>query len=271
MKREPDISRIAAPSWVLPGTILENCRFLEGRVDEVSLLFFDAESSLAYTRQDLPPELARLSLAYHVHLPVDLPWERGGKAAASVCLRLMDKVTFLNASRCVLHPPGADAPFAGAALLEAFAREWKAAGRSPADVHVENIRENDLSALIGSGALGGAELGVCLDLGHMLAYGQDSLARMATGAALEAGTGGFKAGMLHLSAPGTGRKSAHLPLDALDGKDAALGEALCSVLAPGGIVVAEFFAWDYVAVSLPVIREWMAKAPLRAANGEVTA
>ena len=31
--------QISAPSWVIPGTIAENCRFLAGKVDEVALLF----------------------------------------------------------------------------------------------------------------------------------------------------------------------------------------------------------------------------------------
>ena len=28
---------IAAPSWVIPGTVAENCKYLQGRVDEVGL------------------------------------------------------------------------------------------------------------------------------------------------------------------------------------------------------------------------------------------
>ncbi|GFM37750.1 cobamide remodeling phosphodiesterase CbiR [Desulfovibrio psychrotolerans] len=95
---------IAAPSWVVPDTLAANCRFLAGRVDEVGLLFFETKACLAYTRQDLPPDLAGLPLAWHVHLPLDLPWH-DPEETARVCLALMDKVAFLGARRAVLHPP----------------------------------------------------------------------------------------------------------------------------------------------------------------------
>lgn len=31
--------KLAAPSWVIPGTVADNCHFLSGKVDEVALLF----------------------------------------------------------------------------------------------------------------------------------------------------------------------------------------------------------------------------------------
>lgn len=253
--------RLAAPSWVIPGTVQENCRFLEGKVEEAALLFFDADASLAYTRRDLPLELAALALSYHVHLPLLLPWEAGGGAVAGICLSLMEKVDFLGAFRCVLHPPAEVAPSAGALLLEEFAAAWEKAGRSPADVCVENTRENSLAALLGTGLFGEGGLGVCLDLGHILAYGQDALAEAVMRRGCGPLSGGDVVRMLHYSAPGragAGGKGAHLPLTELDAAGSALGESMCAVLAPGGIVVAEFFSWGYVVRSLPVIRQWLA-------------
>ncbi|CAK7047760.1 MAG: hypothetical protein DELT_00901 [Desulfovibrio sp.] len=251
---------IAAPSWVIPGTVYENCRFLEGKVDEAALLFFDAEACLAYTRQDLPVELAALDLSYHVHLPLSPSWEKGGAFVAEMCLRLMEKVDFLGAARAVVHPPGSEYPDAGAPLLESFAARWQNAGRSPADVFIENTRENDLAVLLENERLIAAGVGLCLDLGHMLAYGQKALAQYVFKKMAQPGAGGPRVGMVHCNAPGSGeggeKKSAHLPLDRLDNEGATLGKALCAVLDPEGIIVAEFFSWEYVARSLPVIREW---------------
>ena len=53
---------MAAPSFVLPGNIVENVRFLAGRVEEVALCFFENAACLAYTEQDLPPDLRDLPL-----------------------------------------------------------------------------------------------------------------------------------------------------------------------------------------------------------------
>lgn len=263
--------RIAAPSWVFPGSVLENCRFLEGKVDEAALLFFDAESSLAYTRQDLPPELSSLSLSYHVHLPSSLPWDKGGGAVAALCLTLMEKVEHIAASRCVLHPPAADSAGAGANLLEAFAREWEKAGRSLPDICVENTRENDLAALITRGFFDDTGVGVCFDLGHMIAYEQHELVRLVSSSRASSVFGGSTVRMIHYTAPGrggeSGEKSAHLPLTTLDGAGMALGETLCALLSPEGIVVAEFFSWDYVVASLPIIRRWLAKRARNTARG----
>lgn len=246
--------RLAVPSWVIPGTVYENCLFLAGKADEVGLLFLETAPCLAYGRQDLPPDLADLSLTFHVHLPGDLPWTRGGGAVAAICLALMDKVAFLGVRRAVLHPPVPARGDAPRKILDDFARSWCLGGRQLDDVLLENIRGNDLTGLQGMFGPGG--FGLCPDLGHILAYGQyallDMLATLPKAAAPR---------MLHCSAPGkalSGGAGAHLPLDVLDGEGLDVGRTLCSLLADGGIIVAELFDWGYVARSLPIIEEWLA-------------
>ena len=247
--------RLAAPSWVLPGTIADNCLFLAGRVDEAALLFFETAASLAYTRHDLPLEMADYGLRYHVHLPLDLPWEKGGESVAARCLALMEKVVFLDAMRAVLHPP----PEGGGAerALEDFAAAWAGAGRSVSDVLLENTRDNDLCGLWP--CIAGAGFGLCLDLGHILAYGQARLRREIMSGMLPHAV---RPGMVHCNAPGSGLeggapRGAHLPLDSLDADGIALGKALCALLAANGVAVAEFFDWEHVMRSLPVMDRWL--------------
>ena len=253
--------RIAAPSWVMPGSILDNCLFLDGKVDEIELLFLETASCLAYGRQDLPPDLAGLSLSFHVHLPSDLPWEEGGKKTASICLALMEKVDFLEAKKAVLHPPdNTNRTRTGKckAALEDFAREWERAGRAARDILLENTGENDLAGC--AGMFGPEGFGLCPDLGHVLAYGQDALVAMLDELPEEA-----RPGMVHCSAPGSGLpgrapRGAHLPLDALDAAGLAMGETICSFLSPGGVLVAELFNWEYIERSLPVVQKWRTAA-----------
>ena len=82
--------RLAAPSFVLPGTVAANARFLAHKVDEVALCFFEARACLAYGPEDLPPDLADLPLRWHVHLPVDQPWpaRAAGAHPAAACVAL---------------------------------------------------------------------------------------------------------------------------------------------------------------------------------------
>lgn len=250
--------RLAAPSWVVPGTIWENCVFLQGVVDEVALLFFEEESCLKYGRRDLPAELADLSFSWHVHLPSDPGWwGRGGQEVCRSCLSLLEKTDFLGADRAVLHPPCAGGG-ADARLLDSFAREWTKAGRSPKDVLLENTRENDLIGLADCVSANG--FGLCVDLGHMLAYEQRALAAMVADASAPLWTKAGRPRMAHINAPGKGeRQSAHLPLDALDAAGKELGESLCSLVADDGVIVAEFFDWRYVSQSLPLIDDWRSR------------
>lgn len=250
-------SKLAAPSWVFPGTIWENCVFLEHKVDEIALLLMETKSCLAYGRHDLPPALADLDIGWHAHLPLDLPWDAGGEAVAGVCLTLMDMIAFLGADRAVLHPPRAGAE--AVELLDSFAVAWRKAGRSCRDLLLENTRENDLSSL--GPCIARNAFGVCLDLGHMLAHGQSELIAMVTGERPPLWSKDAPPRMAHLNAPGSGlsgeaEAGAHLPLDTLDNVGLALGADLCSILAGDAVIVAEFFDWRYVERSVPIIARW---------------
>lgn len=253
----PGKRKLAAPSWVFPGTIWENCVFLEDKVDEIALLLMETTSCLDYGRHDLPPELADLDVSWHAHLPLDLPWNAGGEAVAGVCLTLMDMIEFLGADRAVLHPPRAEEEAAG--LLDSFAAAWRKAGRSCRELLLENIRENDLSGL--GPCIAENAFGVCLDLGHMLAYGQSELIAMVRGERLPVWPKDAPPRMGHLNAPGSGLPGeagagAHLPLGTLNDAGLALGAGLCSILAGDAVIVAEFFDWRYVEESLPILARW---------------
>ena len=246
---------------------MENCTFLEGKVDEVALLLFETETSLARVRHDFPLELTSLDLRFHAHLPLDLPWERGGAVVAEICLELLDKIDFLNLTGAVLHSPPVQSGKGGIGscleAITAFAETWRAAGRRTMDVLLENTHENDLTCLEKfflpqEGTEGFSNtFGLCPDLGHILAYGQESFRQL-----LQALPDCARPRMLHCSAPGakiagSGLTGSHQPLDFLDTDGLVLGKALCSCLAPGAVIVAELFDWRYFQRSLPIIHSWL--------------
>lgn len=238
--------RLAAPSFVLPGTVAENARFLAGRVEEVGLCCFEAAACLAYTDADLPPELARLPLRWHLHLPVDLPWEAGGAAAADTALAVLDRVAYLGPQLAVLHPPaGAQGPETAAAhALAAFAARWRRRGAP--QLLLENIRGCELTGL-GAAFLDRHGLGVCLDVGHLLGYAQASLL---------ASELPERARLIHWSAPGDRPGHArHLPLDACTREQRAVAAALLRRFSPEAVHLLEVFHWAGVAASRRYLAE----------------
>lgn len=219
--------KVAAPSWVIPGTVAENCRFLDGRVDEVALLFFETKSCLAYTVEDLPHDLNGLGLSFHIHHPLDLPWDEGGERVAQVVLALNEKAAHLSPQAHVVHPPAAGKE--AGQLLRDFATAVSAGGIAVETVLFENIKENSLLGLVETIRQCGMK--ICLDLGHILAYAQHGLLR-------EEQLFGLVR-MVHLNAPG--KDGRHLGLDQLDRHGFETIDVLLSLIDKDGVVTIEVF------------------------------
>ncbi|RXF77047.1 sugar phosphate isomerase/epimerase, partial [Desulfovibrio sp. DS-1] len=176
---------------------------------------------------------------------------------ARVCGLLLDRVAFLGAHRAVLHPPtpqqaeaagfsGADGP---ARLLAAFLREWTRHGRDPACLLLENIAGQDLTDLLP--VIGDGNCKVCLDMGHVLTYGQHRLP--ASAALLE------RVGMVHVHAPGG--MDRHRALTELTAEEAAWAARVLPALPPDAVLMVEVFAWDGVLASLPVLERLLDGEP----------
>jgi hypothetical protein len=220
---------LAAPSCVLPADVGTNCAALARHFPELGLCFFETEACLAYGEADLPPGLDALPVRWHLHLPLDLPWERGPLAVAETILALAEKVAGLAPWAYVLHPP--EEPEQLSALALALAQR---PGRTirPEALLVENIQGRDLARMWPT--VRGLGLGVCLDLGHMLERGQEDFLNLP---GLWAQTR-----MLHLNAPDRARPGRHAALDSLDAAGRALLGQMLSAFAPGGTVVLELFS-----------------------------
>ncbi|SKA88312.1 hypothetical protein SAMN02745704_02104 [Paucidesulfovibrio gracilis DSM 16080] len=271
--------RIAAPSWLHPGPVSENCAWIADNlahtVDEVALMFLETESCLAYSREELLPpwlqapslpadelpetgsaftddELAALTaaeadedsvpkpdLSFHVHLPLDLPWDQGFNTAWRKIEALIQKAEPMHPRRYVLHPPPQGVS------LRMLAGQFAAAGVKPRRVLLENIQGCDLSEIwpevLDSG------FGACVDLGHILLYSQFPM--------LALPGLGERVDMLHLSAPDPFRPGRHLPLSHLDDNGRLLLRSMLDALTPGATVVLEVFDADGFQESLETLWE----------------
>lgn len=238
---------MAAPSWVMPGTVLENCQLLAPLADEVGILFFETEASLAAGAAELPAELAAFPLSYHVHLPVDLPMHQPEKAA-TIAATLVAKLEFLGVQRAVVHPPaGENAPSLVQRFVEAFG-----ACRQGVSLLWENTKESNLLEI--ATVLLALNQRICLDIGHLLAYEQESLLLVP---ALLA-----QVDMVHINAPGEkGQRSRHACLSTMPPAQVAVAKAALAATPPQAVLMFELFRLQEVEKSVPLVRQWLECAP----------
>ncbi|MBO4301563.1 MAG: hypothetical protein J5861_08185 [Desulfovibrio sp.] len=231
---------MAAPSWVIPANLAENVLFLAGKTDEVGLCLFETQACCAYGPDDIPPSLANLPLRWHVHLPLDLPWNAQTNISARSALDIMDRVTFLKPRLAVLHPPEGQ-PAVQRRLLSAFFQCWHQETDIP--LVLENTEYCDLTSL-GTSFLKEHGAGMCLDVGHLLGYDQQRLL---------ASDLPEQAVLLHWSAPGDHDR--HLPLTALTPPQRRIVSDLATRLSPSATHMIEVFHWSGYVASLPVLAQ----------------
>jgi len=213
--------RLSVPSYVIPGTYVENLRFLEANTAQrdVELLFFiyddDARALLRAEARDIASFAPRFG--FTVHLPDSIAPEHEEILEA----------TAAYASSFVVHPPrGPEGMAAFVATLEA----WR--GRYGQD---RFLLENTRLALLYAAeeALAASRLGLprlCADIGHLLMEGEEPSAWVAARA--------DRISELHVHGF-DGRKD-HVPFGP--------GEAWIGAMAPfardfDGIVEVELFSW----------------------------
>ncbi len=261
-------------------------------MDEVGLLFLQAQACLSYTEEDLPVWLTRTGLRFHVHLPLDLPWEAGQSHVWEIVAGLRRKAAFLRPWAFVLHPPGAWSevwPSASSSAcssacsrfarrstppqvcppsekgvafgqcfgsLQDFVRLWGQggdqeggqAGGQAGELLLENTRENDLVGLWP--LIQSANLGICLDLGHLLVHEQQTHRLPGIWPHVR---------MVHLSAPGQfgadGRpRDGHRSLAALDHRGRSLLEEILGRIRPDCVLMLEVFEPEGFMESLNMLR-----------------
>lgn len=214
---------LAATSFTWPSTVAENCRRLAGRFDEAAVVMFETEACLDYGPGDLSDDLPGLGLKYHVHLPLDLPWQTPEAAFRAVeCLT--DMTAYLDPWAYVLHPPP------DGVCLSELARFWRDQGKTPGSLLLENTEDRALSEVWDAVLEHG--FGVCLDLGHLLAYAQED--------DLELPGLWDRVRMAHVYSPGPGAR--HEALSGLNSRGLTYLMRVLENLCPGSTVVLEVFS-----------------------------
>ena len=225
--------RLAAPSCVIPDRVGPNCRALAPLVREVGLMLLETRGCLDYDARDLPLDLPGLGLSYHVHLPLDLPWDKGIAAVCAALFSLEQKIAFLCPHGYVLHPPS---PGDLSLLL-----------RHRSDLTsvlcIENTRQSDLHEIWEE--ITALNLGVCLDVGHMVSYGQEGMLRLP----------GFFERIRILHVYGGESEHGHAGLDTLP--DPGLLREILLRVRGDCVLVVEIFHLDELVRSLSLLKSWL--------------
>lgn len=240
---------LAFPSWVIPGDITENAYFLAGKketgVREIGLCFFESTACLNYDGTALSQALCHLDFSWHVHLPLDL-FKEPPEKAATIALKLMDKISFLNVTRAVIHPP------AQLQDLKHFVHAWSQSRRNAKDLLLENTQKVPLATTLTLAEQTGC--GVCLDFGHALAelHSKEESESKFRNSLIKAAS---CASIVHMNAPEKKELASekHLPLTTLSPQEQILARHMLAALPPECIIMLELFSWHDIQASLPIL------------------
>jgi sugar phosphate isomerase/epimerase len=184
--------RLATTSYIIPGAILPNIRFLGRHLDEVELVLYESQGVHNLPTPAEIRALASLSadfdLTYNVHLPGDLffgdPDPALRQEFCTTALRFYERTLNLNPTAYVLHLDSRKADgeveadqVAWHQRIQASLETLQSQGIDLRQVVVENL-EYPLDRLVPFAAA--FDMGLCLDIGHLLRYGhnvQDQLER----------------------------------------------------------------------------------------------
>lgn len=196
-------------------------------------MLLETEGCLGYDETDLPPHLTALNLSFHAHLPLDLPWQAGAAIVDKAIRGLESKIAFLGPREYVLHPP------ARGRLSELLRVRPDLAAR----LCLENTAQSDLREFWPE--IEALDLGVCLDLGHLVSYGQE--------AALELPGLLERVRVVHVYGGESSRGHAalgHLP-------DPGLLRAILRQVREDAVLVVEVFDMAGLQSSLALLKTWL--------------
>jgi hypothetical protein len=236
---------LSVPSWVIPGTYLENLRYLEDKADVrgVELLFFIYDSEIRLQLDDEWEGIQQFKdrFVFTAHLPDPLLPEHE---------ELIERLNPLARS-FVAHPGPAEGAPALAALIKGWEKKYPPKSGSGAPRYrfcVENTQQGLFEVLLPH--LEGAT-GICMDTGHLLLEGKSP-------------ADFFRAhrdriGEIHLH--GIDREQAALDGRLADHRAVKAGEKWFGELFPllrefSGVINTEVFAWEEAAAGMESIKQF---------------
>jgi sugar phosphate isomerase/epimerase len=180
--------RLGTTSYIIPADMITNVERLSLLVDDIELLFFEAESDLPDA--DAVARLAVLAsnshLSYTIHLPLTCPLgaadSRVREQAVRACRRIVSLTAPLAPFAYVLHLSGEPSDFKQERAIVEWQRRVTASleallsdGLAPRAVSIENL---DYPFSIAAPVVAHLGLSLCMDVGHLLKRGDSLIAHL---------------------------------------------------------------------------------------------
>lgn len=174
--------KLGTTSFIHPAGYSDNVRLLAPLVDEIELLFLEAEH-LPTTAQisELKALSDTLDVTYNIHLPMDIsladPVPRIRHRSREAVLRTLERVVPLNASTHTLH-----VTFAMPDTRPASVETWQACAtesldrllaEAPIGTEDLTVETLDFPPLWLVPVISRLDLPVCVDVGHVIRFGFD--------------------------------------------------------------------------------------------------
>lgn len=174
--------RLGTTSYIIPAELLPNVMFLADKVDDIELVLFESDELTnlpdKVTVQRLKETAERSDLTYTIHLPLDI-WM--GHEEASVrersvdkCLRVIERTAPLLPFAYVLHFHGDQRGETPSPDME----RWIDGHRRSVERLLQDVNSQDLCVetldypyTVIEDIISDYNLGVCLDIGHLLLCG----------------------------------------------------------------------------------------------------
>ena len=174
--------RFGGTSWVTSGSFEDNLRSLASYVEDMELVLFDTQQGCNIPTATEVTRLAtlcdELGMTCTVHFPVDIcPFvdSRGRTLAEDACLRMVDLFAPLHPFAWVVHfvgkdylPPGDDSLWRERTARSAERLRRAVSFGRELCVETLNYPFEQVAPVVRD-----LDLSVCLDVGHLIAYGFD--------------------------------------------------------------------------------------------------
>ena len=241
--------KIGTTSFIYPDHYIPNIKMLGPYMDEIELLFFESRGTEALPSRTVISELCRLAgefdLSYNVHLPTDISISDEDPArqqcAVETLIRIMELVRPLDASALILH-----APYSEKSYDENLVENWRDRVYQNLAKITSTVGMQDIIALetldypleLLEDIVLDLDLGICLDLGHLMVYDYDLIKVF--------NKYSFKTSIIHLH--GVENNRDHTTLDQLSEK---LASCVLQILKRfTGVVSLEVFSFENLSSSL---------------------
>ena len=148
--------KIATTSFIKKDTRINNALYLQKKVNEIELLYFDSKKSYDFPNKNEIQQLVKIPVDYNIHMPIDM--NLNNRKNWQIMHKFAENLKYLNPVTYTIHPAENNTVFIEE--IEKFAEKYF-------PTSIENIN-NDTE--IFDVIINNNNINICFDVGHAILY-----------------------------------------------------------------------------------------------------